>query len=70
MAQQRKDIQQIRLFDAEDRKRAWHYGRKAGKQEILSDKQEDLQPPFFDGLFQRLFQRYGEENEHRTRRLS
>ena len=29
MAQERKDIQQVRLFNAEDRKRAWNNGRKA-----------------------------------------
>ena len=38
MAQERKDIQQIRLFNFEDRKRARNYGRKARKQEILSDE--------------------------------
>lgn len=38
MAQERKDIQQIRLFDVKDRKRARNYGRKARKQEVLSDE--------------------------------
>lgn len=40
-------------------------GKPENKKYYL-DEQEDLQPSFLDGLFQRLFQRYGEENECRT----
>ena len=40
------------------------------EKEVLSYEQEDLLPTFLDRLFLRLLQRYGEEDQCRTERLS